>query len=169
MAQTLEGSNFNYSVDLGCGYGLYGPLFKSHTKYLVGVDKKPYLLVLASLLRGYDELVCSDFRSYTIPPQCDSIFMIESLEHIIEEDGTSLLNRIGYRRTTLLTTPMEWLPGAFPFMNGHLSLWTPGKLQGLGFEVYSFEQPIVKGILAIRRKNDSVGRISKHLTKTNYS
>jgi predicted TPR repeat methyltransferase len=47
-------------IDLGCGTGLCGPLFRKHARLLKGVDLSPGMLVRAKERNIYDELVEGD-------------------------------------------------------------------------------------------------------------
>ena len=47
-------------IDLGCGTGLCGPLFRKHARLLKGVDLSPGMLVRARERNIYDELVEGD-------------------------------------------------------------------------------------------------------------
>ena len=47
-------------IDLGCGTGLCGPLFRKHAGFLKGVDLSPGMLVRAKQRNIYDELVEGD-------------------------------------------------------------------------------------------------------------
>lgn len=47
-------------IDLGCGTGLCGQLFKSHSSKLIGVDLSENMLSLAREKSIYDELICDD-------------------------------------------------------------------------------------------------------------
>ena len=51
-------------LDLGCGTGLCGEVFKGHAAKLVGVDLSSKMLALAAEKKIYDELICDDFMSY---------------------------------------------------------------------------------------------------------
>ncbi len=51
-------------LDLGCGTGLSGQLFKSLAKTLIGVDLSPKMIEVAKQKNCYDELVVTDILSY---------------------------------------------------------------------------------------------------------
>lgn len=51
-------------LDLGCGSGLAGPLFRAHAKRLVGVDLSPKMLAKAQAKNVYDDLIESEALSY---------------------------------------------------------------------------------------------------------
>lgn len=65
-------------LDLGCGTGLCGPLFRAGTVWLEGVDLSPNMLVRARERRVYDALVVDEAERYLAgvasPPQgmCDA-------------------------------------------------------------------------------------------------
>ena len=137
---------FNYTVDLGCGEGKYW--LKKYTKYLVGVDHRWKDLIVAKHYHGYNEVFTMDMRNFQIPAQCDSVLMIQSIEHIPKEDGLKLIKSFG-NRFILITTPSKFFPIA---RNGHVSLWTVNDFQQLGFEVATFggDSRYGKTIIAVR-------------------
>ena len=47
-------------MDLGCGTGLCGPLFRGMARTMVGVDLSPGMLTMASQRKLYDQLVTGD-------------------------------------------------------------------------------------------------------------
>ena len=51
-------------LDLGCGSGLCGPLFRPLARKLVGVDLSPRMLALAAGKGAYDELVQAEMLEY---------------------------------------------------------------------------------------------------------
>jgi predicted TPR repeat methyltransferase len=51
-------------LDLGCGTGLCGVVFKSSAKSLIGVDLSQKMLDVAALKKCYDELIVSDITSF---------------------------------------------------------------------------------------------------------
>jgi predicted TPR repeat methyltransferase len=51
-------------ADLGCGTGLLGPLVRSHTARLVGVDLSAGMLAEARKTRAYHELVQAELTAY---------------------------------------------------------------------------------------------------------
>ena len=48
------------TIDLGCGTGLCGPLLKSLSRSLVGVDLSPKMLDKARQREVYDQMACGD-------------------------------------------------------------------------------------------------------------
>ena len=51
-------------LDLGCGSGLCGPLFRPFARRLVGVDLSPRMLALAAGKHVYDELIQAEILEY---------------------------------------------------------------------------------------------------------
>jgi len=51
-------------LDLGCGSGLCGPVFRPLARRLVGVDLSPRMLTLAAAKKVYDELVEEEMLEY---------------------------------------------------------------------------------------------------------
>jgi predicted TPR repeat methyltransferase len=65
LAQLLAGSSegsrrFGRAIDLGCGTGLAGELFKKRCDFLAGVDLSDKMLERARAKNLYDELICGD-------------------------------------------------------------------------------------------------------------
>lgn len=55
-------------LDLGCGTGLCGIVFRDLALELVGVDLSPKMIAHATLLGAYDKLIVSDFNEYLRSP-----------------------------------------------------------------------------------------------------
>lgn len=55
-------------LDLGCGSGWCGPLFRPYARRLVGVDLSPRMLALAAEKRVYDELIQAEILEYLARP-----------------------------------------------------------------------------------------------------
>lgn len=143
-------SEFSFSVDLGCGIGSFGPLLKQNTKYLVGVDVDSYFLSIAELQKTYDELVNIDVSYYPIPPEADSVFLFEFIEHLPKERGVALLNSL-YSKFVMVSTPLIINPNN-PL---HISLWSIADFKNLGFnEIYTLENIPYGNIIAIRRNKN---------------
>lgn len=53
-----------YVLDLGCGTGLCGELFRPMAAHLTGVDLSPGMLAEAQRRGCYDELVCAELTSF---------------------------------------------------------------------------------------------------------
>jgi predicted TPR repeat methyltransferase len=51
-------------LDLGCGSGWCGPLFRPFARKLVGVDLSPRMLAIAATKCVYDELIQSEMLEY---------------------------------------------------------------------------------------------------------
>lgn len=51
-------------LDIGCGTGLCGTLFKPYAKKLIGIDLSANMLALAKQKNCYNELITGDFISY---------------------------------------------------------------------------------------------------------
>jgi predicted TPR repeat methyltransferase len=63
--EAIPGSRrFADALDAGCGTGLCGPLIRSASQRLVGVDLSSKMLEQASKRRVYDSLVCEDVLTY---------------------------------------------------------------------------------------------------------
>jgi len=62
-------------LDLGCGSGLCGPLFRPLARKLAGVDLSPRMLALAAGKQVYDELIQAEMLEYLAraPASCDLV------------------------------------------------------------------------------------------------
>jgi len=131
----LANRTFNYSVDLGCGFGDGAEVIRPHTRTLIGVDNDWSKLQVAEATRLYDELHLSDIRIFAILEQCDSVFLFDSIEHIPKKDGEVLLMRLQKFPFLLLTTPSKYFPHA---LDGHVTVWSESELKRFGFETSTF-------------------------------
>jgi predicted TPR repeat methyltransferase len=85
-------------LDLGCGTGLCGPLFRDMASTLVGVDLSPGMLAMASRRKLYDELVTGDItehlrknaNSYDLILSADVFIYVGGLERVFEAIGAAL-------------------------------------------------------------------------------
>ena len=59
-------------IDLGCGTGLCGPLFRDLTAWLAGVDLSPAMIAKAKARGVYDDLQVADLVS-ALEPEKDSL------------------------------------------------------------------------------------------------
>lgn len=134
MREALKGRQFEYGVDLGCGFGEYADILKAHCKHLVGVDRTLERVILSGYNIYYDELVLDDLRVYEIPVEADAVFWFDGPEHLDENDSLYLLGMIG-SRYCMISTPSKFYPYAF---NGHISLWSEEHLENLGFKTVTY-------------------------------
>lgn len=59
----LQKNTYNI-LDLGCGTGLCGEVFKPYAKKFIGVDLSPNMLAQAKEKNIYDELVCEELATF---------------------------------------------------------------------------------------------------------
>lgn len=140
-------------LDVGCGYGKWGFLSKTHSwlfncqkPFVVGVDLYlPHLIALKSQTI-YDGLVATTGAAL---PFADSIFdtvlAIELIEHLTEGDGQKLLMEIERvaRRRVIISTPAfpdyrdghQTLHGFNPH-EAHVSYWSRREFSKRGYRVY---------------------------------
>jgi predicted TPR repeat methyltransferase len=99
----LKQGNFNRILDLGCGTGLSGGLFRKESKYLCGVDLSSEMMELALQRNIYDELIEMDILNYlnTCQPKSFDVIIASSvfiyfgkldqlflkIEKILNDDG----------------------------------------------------------------------------------
>jgi len=129
IRDALKGKQFEYGVDLGCGFGEYVKILRAHCKYLVGMDRTLERVMLSGYNIYYDELVLDDWMTYEIPAKADAVFWFDGPEHLSMEESLNILNRIG-ARYCMISTPSKFYPYAF---NGHASLWSVENFEKLGF------------------------------------
>ncbi|MFC1773936.1 tetratricopeptide repeat protein [Pseudomonadota bacterium] len=87
-----EDNNSLDFLDLGCGTGLCGPLFRPQAKKLVGVDLAPGMLEQAAELGVYDRLITGDISSvlrksksaYDVVLAADVFIYVGELEQVFE-------------------------------------------------------------------------------------
>jgi len=155
VSEILKDRYFSKAVDLGCGEGYYGDILKAHAKYLIGVDHNYPRLNVAKEFSGYDEVVFSDMRSYTVPTDVDAVFMFDSIEHIPKKDGFDLLLKLRNVPFVLISTPVKYTP--FAFRDGHQSLWTEKDFTANNFNFTKYNKGVLTlfteiGIVAWREK-----------------
>lgn len=156
LERALEGWRFRVGLDLGCGIGQWGMLFRRYCDYLIGVDFNEGDLKRASETDAYDELVRMDIREYQPPPETEAVFQIEVLEHLEKGDGLRLLERLKWVPFFLITTPKNYFHG--PVTCPHVSIWSHGNLQTFGFQTEEFRHGFGglfrTGIIAVRTPVD---------------
>ncbi|MEM1551583.1 MAG: class I SAM-dependent methyltransferase [Candidatus Bathyarchaeia archaeon] len=149
LQTTLEGEHFNVCVDLGCGEGYYSETIKKHCKFLIGVDHNLPRLSVAERFGKYDMLVNADIREFPLPNETEAAFMLDVIEHIPKQDGTTLLQKL----TTLpniklifISTPLTFTTRGF--RNKHVSLWTTEDLQAHGFQTQIITNPFPLSLIS---------------------
>lgn len=142
-------------LDLGCGYGHWGHLLRTHyfsddpskAARITGVDIHDGNVAFCRATGVYDELGCADaleFLARQPAAAFDTIIATELIEHLPKETGTRLLGevaRVAARMAILSTPNWEYLrPGAMT-MTGfnehehHVSAWTASEFRSRGFTV----------------------------------
>lgn len=142
-------------LDLGCGFGHWGHLLRTHfhsddpklAAFVTGVDIHQGNVDFCASTGVYDDLACADALEYLVrqPARCfDTIIATELIEHLPKDDGRRLLaetTRVAARVTIVSTPNWEYLrPGAMT-MTGynenehHVSWWTAAELRRHGFTV----------------------------------
>jgi 2-polyprenyl-3-methyl-5-hydroxy-6-metoxy-1,4-benzoquinol methylase len=142
-------------LDLGCGYGHWGHLLRTHyfsddsskAARITGVDIHEGNVAFCRSTGVYDELGCADaleFLARQPAAAFDTIIATELIEHLPKESGRRLLGeitRVAARMAILSTPNWEYLrPGAMT-MTGfnehehHVSAWTAAEFRARGFTV----------------------------------
>ena len=85
-------------MDLGCGTGLCGPLFRGMARTMVGVDLSPGMLTMASQRKLYDRLVTGDITkelrkyedTYDLILAADVFIYVGGLDQVFQAISTAL-------------------------------------------------------------------------------
>jgi len=142
-------------LDLGCGYGHWGHLLRTHyfsddpakAARITGVDIHEGNVAFCRRTGTYDELGCADaldFLARQPAAAFDTIIATELIEHLPKPAGETLLAevvRVAAKAAILSTPNWEYLrPGAMT-MTGfnehehHVSAWRPAEFRRRGFTV----------------------------------
>ena len=142
-------------LDLGCGYGHWGHLLRTHyfsddpakAARITGVDIHEGNVAFCRRMGTYDELGCADaldFLARQPAAAFDTIIATELIEHLPKPAGETLLAevvRVAAKAAILSTPNWEYLrPGAMT-MTGfnehehHVSAWRPAEFRRRGFTV----------------------------------
>jgi len=85
-------------MDLGCGTGLCGPLFRGMARTMVGVDLSPGMLAMANQRKMYDQLVTGDITkelrkykdAYDLVLAADVFIYVGGLDQVFKAIGAAL-------------------------------------------------------------------------------
>ncbi|HVM43955.1 MAG TPA: class I SAM-dependent methyltransferase [Gemmatimonadales bacterium] len=142
-------------LDLGCGFGHWGHLLRTHyfsddpqkAARITGVDIHDGNVAFCRRTGTYDELGCADaleFLARQPAAAFDTIIATELIEHLPKPSGEKLLAevvRVAAKMAILSTPNWEYLrPGAMT-MTGfnehehHVSAWRPAEFRRRGFTV----------------------------------
>jgi 2-polyprenyl-3-methyl-5-hydroxy-6-metoxy-1,4-benzoquinol methylase len=160
----------NRILDLGCGYGHWGHLIKTHYTALrsepvsvVGVDIFDGNVEFCRGLGVYDDVVKADVVQYlaTLAAfSCDTIVAVELIEHFAREDGTRMLDEIDriQPQIAIISTPnFPAFRGGGDTMGGfnewehHLSHWTTADFRTRGYEVLGISSKLHKTVPGMYR------------------
>lgn len=142
-------------LDLGCGYGHWGHLLRTHyhsedpsrRARITGVDIHDGNVAFCGTTGVYDELVTGDVLDFLAQQQAaafDTVLGIELIEHLPKEAGGRLLDemtRVAVRVLIVSTPNWEYLRDGLMSMTGyneyehHLSRWTAAEFRRRGFTV----------------------------------
>ncbi|MBM4148906.1 MAG: class I SAM-dependent methyltransferase [Lentisphaerae bacterium] len=139
LRRALEGCE--EILDVGCGKS--SPLRFVECRHLVGMDAFQPDLDRARAGGTHDEFVFGDGREAGRlfgAGQFDACVALDFIEHLTREDGLKLLKSLERiaRRRVVVFTPNGFLPQK-PVVSGdfqeHLSGWTVGDMEALGYRV----------------------------------
>ncbi|HNX87697.1 MAG TPA: methyltransferase domain-containing protein [Paludibacteraceae bacterium] len=141
-------------LDVGIGYGIYGPAFRQW----LDMGVKPYKTIVdgvegfrqykSACWDEYNDVVISDIRDFTSQFTYDMIIFSDVIEHLTKEDGLCEIEKL--KRTLknngvlLIGTPALWIPQTDVHNNEferHKSLWTVEDFPG--FEVILDGSPVL--------------------------
>jgi SAM-dependent methyltransferase len=152
-------------LDLGCGYGHWGHLVKTHYTSLrsepvsvTGVDIFDGNVGFCRSLGVYDQVVQQDVLAYLSTlsnASVDTVIATELIEHFTREDGTEILAEIDRvtARVAILSTPnYAAFRGGGNTMLGfnewehHLSRWTVADFSQRGYKVLGLSHKLHKTV-----------------------
>jgi len=142
-------------LDLGCGFGHWGHLLRTHyhsdapalAARVTGVDIHDGNVAFCRSTGVYHALECADALTFLARQPAaafDTVIATELIEHLPKADGERLLAelaRVAARVSVLSTPNWDYLRPGAATMTGwnaheaHLSSWTAGELRRRGFTV----------------------------------
>ena len=137
-------------IDMGCGDGLYGYLFKSYTRH--PTEAKVYGLDInmgCKLEKFYDDIILHDLEDpggigIRIEEYETTVWaLIEVIEHLSKERGRILLDSLGKLRCPLIiSTPTHFYQSNTPEKEGsaHKELWTSSELDDVLKKYYNYHR-----------------------------
>lgn len=143
-------------LDLGCGPD--SPLQFCKVRYSFGVDIFAYFIEESKRKKIHNEYKLADIADLNFEPRSfDAVVLIEVLEHLTDEQGERLLERIESwaRKKIVITTPNGFLPQGTLSQNPyelHRSGWNVGEMTSRGYKAYG-----ISGCKLLRKENTSVG------------
>lgn len=163
-------------VDLGCGTGICGPLFRPLAERLIGVDLSPNMLEVACRRKVYDALIETDIVDYLRrhPDRFDLCFAADVLVYLgdlrpLFAASAAALRPGGYFAFTVeSTTRRDWIlqrTGRYAHSRGHIRELA----RRCGFEIVALERatlriqhdrPVAGDIWLLRRNGADRGRVN---------
>lgn len=155
------------AIDLGCGTGICGPLFRPMTEHLIGVDLSPAMLEIARKRKVYDMLIEADIVQYLRerPSEFNLCFAADVLVylgdlHPLFTVVATALQPNGYLAFTVeSTTESDWVlqrTGRYAHNRAYLQTLT----RQCGFQIEAFEyatlrtqcdEPVIGDVWLLRR------------------
>ena len=143
LARTLTPRSI---LDVGCGFGKYGVLFREaldiiHGRYhkrdwKIRIDAvevfSPYLNVIHEYI--YDDIYHCDIREFDWDKEYDLVFMGDVIEHFTKEEGLQILDSF-FAKHVLLSTPDHFSEAPNTYMDNvneeHRYVWKPEDFKDL--------------------------------------
>lgn len=144
-------------LDIGCGSGAKGVLFREYTDIWNGRYKKPLYTTRIDAVEGfedyvqglhrfvYDNVYVCDIRDFVFPQSYDLIYAGDIIEHLSKEDGARLLcvmSRFAIR-SAIVATPIvvsNQLDVNGNDLERHISQWVPADFPGWRFQRFGNTQ-----------------------------
>ena len=178
-------------LDLGCGYGHWGHLARTHYAALqsarvtiTGVDLFEGNVTLCRGMGVYDEVVHEDvlaFLARQADGAFDSIIAAELIEHFSREDGAKLLDQLDRvaAKVVVVSTPNyaayrgggETMVG-FNEWEHHLSQWAPVDFRARGYKVMGVSHKLhkrVPGAYRVLTKFPTLNALARAYAETHPS
>lgn len=131
-------------LEVGPGLGLWAWLIKAYKTEVkvTGVEPwEPYIFRLKQM-GLHDHLIPGDVRHLRLHPGAyDVALWSDGPEHLVKGESLAVIKYLeSWARRVILTTPSGYMknPGVNKY-DVHLSAWTAGELEALGYEVETMD------------------------------
>lgn len=141
LLKTLGSKNI---LELGVGYGDFGPKIRLEIpgSRLFGIEIfKPYFIKIPKVC--YERLYNEDIRPFyyeKLKDIVDTVMMIDVLEHLTEDDGKQLLNKLEslFEKIVISVPVIDFEQPAFMGNDWeeHKSQWKPDDMISMGYKEF---------------------------------